>query len=114
MPIGEGLHTACRIPVRHRRPRGTVGLFAPRSRVRSSSGTATRSVFISTATFALESSTISRSGSRAGLKSIAYRADTSIEERARYDNQYVEHWSLWRDVVILIRTVQEVVRSAGR
>ncbi len=39
------------------------------------------------------------------------RGDTSIEERARYDNQYIEHWSLWRDVVILIRTVGEVFRS---
>jgi exopolysaccharide biosynthesis polyprenyl glycosylphosphotransferase len=39
------------------------------------------------------------------------RGDTSIEERARYDNQYIEHWSLWRDVVILLRTVAEVFRS---
>ncbi len=39
------------------------------------------------------------------------RGDTSIEERARYDNQYIEHWSLWRDVVILIRTAAEVLRS---
>jgi exopolysaccharide biosynthesis polyprenyl glycosylphosphotransferase len=39
------------------------------------------------------------------------RGDTSIEERARYDNQYIEHWSLWRDLVILVRTVAEVVRS---
>ena len=39
------------------------------------------------------------------------RGDTSIEERARYDNQYIEHWSIWRDLVILIRTVAEVLRS---
>ena len=39
------------------------------------------------------------------------RGDTSIEERARYDNQYIEHWSLWRDLVILVRTVAEVARS---
>jgi lipopolysaccharide/colanic/teichoic acid biosynthesis glycosyltransferase len=42
------------------------------------------------------------------------RGDTSIEERSRYDNQYIEHWSLWRDVVILIRTAAEVARSASR
>jgi exopolysaccharide biosynthesis polyprenyl glycosylphosphotransferase len=42
------------------------------------------------------------------------RGDTSIEERARYDNQYIEHWSLWRDLVIMIRTASEVVRSASR
>ena len=29
------------------------------------------------------------------------RGDTSIEERARFDNSYIEHWSLWRDIVIL-------------
>jgi exopolysaccharide biosynthesis polyprenyl glycosylphosphotransferase len=40
------------------------------------------------------------------------RGDTSIEERARYDNQYIEHWSLWRDLVIMLRTVAEVLRSA--
>jgi exopolysaccharide biosynthesis polyprenyl glycosylphosphotransferase len=39
------------------------------------------------------------------------RGDTSIRERARYDNQYIEHWSLWRDLVILMRTVAEVFRS---
>jgi len=39
------------------------------------------------------------------------RGDTSIEERSRYDNQYIEHWSLWRDIVILVRTAAEVARS---
>jgi len=42
------------------------------------------------------------------------RGDTSIEERARFDNQYIEHWSLWRDVVVLFRTVAEVARGARR
>jgi exopolysaccharide biosynthesis polyprenyl glycosylphosphotransferase len=40
------------------------------------------------------------------------RGDTSIEERARFDNQYIEHWSLWRDLVVLVRTFAEVVRGA--
>jgi lipopolysaccharide/colanic/teichoic acid biosynthesis glycosyltransferase len=30
--------------------------------------------------------------------------DTSIIERARFDNQYIEHWSPWLDLVILART----------
>jgi exopolysaccharide biosynthesis polyprenyl glycosylphosphotransferase len=42
------------------------------------------------------------------------RGDTSIEERARFDNSYIEHWSLWRDIVILIRTVAAVHRQAVR
>ncbi|MCZ2860569.1 sugar transferase [Blastococcus sp. VKM Ac-2987] len=40
------------------------------------------------------------------------RGDTSIEERARFDNAYIEQWSLWRDVVILIRTTAAVQRQA--
>jgi exopolysaccharide biosynthesis polyprenyl glycosylphosphotransferase len=39
------------------------------------------------------------------------RGDTSIEERARFDNRYIEHWSLWRDFVVLARTAIEVVRG---
>jgi exopolysaccharide biosynthesis polyprenyl glycosylphosphotransferase len=33
--------------------------------------------------------------------------DTSIHERARFDNNYIEHWSLWLDLIILIRTLTE-------
>lgn len=40
------------------------------------------------------------------------RGDTSIDERARFDNHYIENWSLWRDVVILVRTAAAVVRHA--
>ncbi len=40
------------------------------------------------------------------------RGDTSIQERARFDNRYIEHWSLWRDTVILVRTVAAVNRQA--
>jgi exopolysaccharide biosynthesis polyprenyl glycosylphosphotransferase len=42
------------------------------------------------------------------------RGDTSIEERAIFDNYYVEHWSLWRDFVILGRTMGAVLRGEGR
>jgi exopolysaccharide biosynthesis polyprenyl glycosylphosphotransferase len=42
------------------------------------------------------------------------RGDTSISERARFDNHYVENWSLWLDVKILLRTVVQVVTAAGR
>ncbi|MGH2684989.1 MAG: exopolysaccharide biosynthesis polyprenyl glycosylphosphotransferase, partial [Actinomycetota bacterium] len=41
------------------------------------------------------------------------RGDTSIEDRARFDNQYIEHWSLWKDVSILLRTAREVARGGG-
>ncbi len=39
------------------------------------------------------------------------RGDTSIEERARLDNQYIENWSLWRDLVILFQTFSAVIRN---
>jgi exopolysaccharide biosynthesis polyprenyl glycosylphosphotransferase len=39
------------------------------------------------------------------------RGDTSIDERARLDNQYIENWSLWRDVVIIFQTVSAVIRN---
>jgi exopolysaccharide biosynthesis polyprenyl glycosylphosphotransferase len=37
------------------------------------------------------------------------RGDTSIKDRAVFDNHYVENWSLWKDLVILARTVGTVV-----
>jgi exopolysaccharide biosynthesis polyprenyl glycosylphosphotransferase len=39
------------------------------------------------------------------------RGDTSIKERARFDNQYIENWSLWWDVVVLVRTVKAAIRG---
>jgi lipopolysaccharide/colanic/teichoic acid biosynthesis glycosyltransferase len=33
------------------------------------------------------------------------RGDTSIEERVRFDNYYIENWSLGLDLKIIIRTV---------
>lgn len=41
------------------------------------------------------------------------RGDTSITERARYDNAYVESWSLWTDVKILLRSVTSVITKRG-
>ena len=41
------------------------------------------------------------------------RGDTSIAGRARYDNFYIENWSLWLDVKIVLRTVFTLTRGAG-
>lgn len=62
-----------------------------------------------------------RYGSRhrvpAGLTGLAQvnglRGDTSIEERARFDNFYIENWSLWGDVKIILRTVLAALRREG-
>jgi exopolysaccharide biosynthesis polyprenyl glycosylphosphotransferase len=64
------------------------------------------------------SSTVSRYYDRhrvpAGMTGLAQvnglRGDTPIEDRAILDNQYIEHWSLWRDLVILVRTLGAVIR----
>jgi lipopolysaccharide/colanic/teichoic acid biosynthesis glycosyltransferase len=37
------------------------------------------------------------------------RGDTSIEERVRFDNHYIEHWSLGLDVKIILRTVGSMI-----
>ncbi|CAM5717125.1 exopolysaccharide biosynthesis polyprenyl glycosylphosphotransferase [Streptomyces fumanus] len=41
------------------------------------------------------------------------RGDTSIEDRARFDNAYIDTWSLWQDVCILLRTAATLVRPTG-
>jgi exopolysaccharide biosynthesis polyprenyl glycosylphosphotransferase len=42
------------------------------------------------------------------------RGDTPISDRARFDNYYIENWSLWLDVKVLLRTVGEVFSGGGR
>lgn len=41
------------------------------------------------------------------------RGDTSLFERAVYDNYYIENWSLWLDIKIMIRTGIVVLRRTG-
>lgn len=42
------------------------------------------------------------------------RGDTSIADRAHLDNYYIEHWSLWLDAKIMLRTLLAVVRAGGK
>lgn len=39
------------------------------------------------------------------------RQDTSISRRASFDNYYIERWSLWLDIQIVVRTVSVVLRD---
>jgi exopolysaccharide biosynthesis polyprenyl glycosylphosphotransferase len=41
------------------------------------------------------------------------RGDTSIAARARYDNFYIENWSIWLDIKIILRTVTSLTRGSG-
>jgi len=49
-----------------------------------------------------------------GLWQVNGRNTTTFEERARLDSWYARNWSLWRDMVILVRTVREVLFASGR
>ena len=55
---------------------------------------------------------------RAGLTGLAQvsglRGNTSIADRARFDNYYIENWSLWLDIKIILRTFAQVVFARGR
>ncbi|MEO3760969.1 sugar transferase [Mycobacterium sp. B14F4] len=54
---------------------------------------------------------------QAGLTGFAQvsglRGDTSIADRARFDNFYIENWSLWLDIKIILRTFREVLLHRG-
>ncbi len=41
------------------------------------------------------------------------RGDTSSEDRARFDNYYIENWSPWLDMKIVLKTVGQVLRRQG-
>ena len=41
------------------------------------------------------------------------RGKTSIADRAEWDNYYIENWSLWLDLKILLLTFVAVFRPAG-
>lgn len=41
------------------------------------------------------------------------RGDTSIRERVLYDNYYIENWSPWLDIKVLLLTVRAVVAGSG-
>ncbi|MGI9616563.1 MAG: exopolysaccharide biosynthesis polyprenyl glycosylphosphotransferase [Acidimicrobiales bacterium] len=60
----------------------------------------------------------SRHRVKSGLTGLAQvnglRGDTSISERAEFDNIYVETWSLGEDMKIMIRTFGSIVKRGGR
>ncbi len=60
---------------------------------------------------------LSRHRAPAGLTGWAQvhglRGDTSIADRARFDNYYIRNWSLWLDLRILARTLSTVVFRQG-
>jgi lipopolysaccharide/colanic/teichoic acid biosynthesis glycosyltransferase len=39
------------------------------------------------------------------------RGDTSIVERTKYDLWYIENWSIWLDIKIIMRTIAQIILS---
>jgi undecaprenyl-phosphate galactose phosphotransferase len=48
-----------------------------------------------------------------GLWQISGRNDTSYDDRVALDSWYVRNWSLWYDLVILVKTINVVVGRRG-
>ena len=48
-----------------------------------------------------------------GLAQVSGRADMPFEERRKLDLYYVQNWSFWGDIVILIKTVWVVFARRG-
>lgn len=48
-----------------------------------------------------------------GLAQVSGRRSISFEERRKLDLYYVQNWSLWMDLVILVKTVRVVIARIG-
>lgn len=48
-----------------------------------------------------------------GLWQISGRSDTSYEERIQMDSWYVRNWSIWLDLIYLLRTIKVVLSCKG-
>lgn len=48
-----------------------------------------------------------------GLAIVSGRSDISFEERRKLDLYYVQNWSFWLDIMILIKTVRVVLSGKG-
>ena len=49
-----------------------------------------------------------------GLWQISARRDDSFDRRADLDLAYIDRWSLWLDLKIVLRTIPARVTQAGR
>lgn len=48
-----------------------------------------------------------------GLWQVSGRSNTSFNERIALDSWYVRNWSLWLDIVILLKTIKVVLKKEG-
>ena len=48
-----------------------------------------------------------------GMWQVSGRSDTGYEERISFDTYYIQNWSIWLDIWILIKTVWVVINGKG-
>ncbi len=48
-----------------------------------------------------------------GFWQVSGRSDTDYAERVKLDAYYVHNWSVWLDLVILVRTIRSVILGRG-
>lgn len=48
-----------------------------------------------------------------GLAQVSGRRELPVIERRKLDLYYVQNWSLWMDIMILIKTIRVVFRRSG-
>ena len=48
-----------------------------------------------------------------GMWQISGRSDTGYEERITLDSYYIQNWSIWLDIWIIIRTIYVVLNGKG-
>ena len=48
-----------------------------------------------------------------GMWQISGRSDTGYEERISFDSYYIQNWSIWLDIWILLKTIWVVISGKG-
>lgn len=48
-----------------------------------------------------------------GMWQISGRSETGYEERIAYDTYYIQNWSVWLDIWIIIKTIWVVINGKG-
>ena len=48
-----------------------------------------------------------------GLWQFSGRSDVDYETRVYFDAWYVKNWSMWHDIIIMLKTILVVLRKDG-
>jgi lipopolysaccharide/colanic/teichoic acid biosynthesis glycosyltransferase len=49
-----------------------------------------------------------------GLWQVTARHDPSFQKNVMLDLEYIQNWTIWMDLKIIMRTIPEVFRGSGR